>query len=60
MPPFPKINDVRSLVGTVEVAGENYVKHQTDAECHVGIATEIEVELEGIGKTCHPRLKEVE
>jgi hypothetical protein len=45
-------------MGRVEIERQGDAEHQRNSDCHVGIAGEIEVELEGIGQRRDPGLIE--
>ena len=50
VPPPPEFRDAFGLVGGAEVEGQVDVKEFPQAHGHIGIAAEIEVHLEGVGK----------
>lgn len=50
MPAFPKIIDVNRFIRRVEVHCDINIHHLTDNGSHIGVATEIEIDLERIGK----------
>ena len=60
VPAAPEVGDVRGLVGTGEVQREPHVHHARQADRHVGIAGEIEVDLQRIGRRRIPRLDEAQ
>jgi len=55
MPPTPEILYARSDVWIVEVLQEIKAKHLAEADCHVAIAGEIEVDLQGICNCGEPQ-----
>ena len=58
VPAPPEIDDAGGLVGRVEIERQEDAEHQRYADRHVGIAGEIEIELEGIGQRADPGLVE--
>ena len=50
MPAFPEIPDGQRLVGGIEVHGQIDVQHSGKAQCHIAVAAEIEIDLEGVGQ----------
>ena len=55
MPAAPKLRDGAGLVGMLEVLQEAEAKEMTQADSHVGITREVEIDLEGIGQHAQPR-----
>ena len=56
MPPPPKLRGGAGEIGVVEVLQEVEAEHPPEADRHVGIAGEVEINLERIGQRCAPRL----
>ena len=54
MPPPPEDADALRLVGGAEIKGNVDVKELSQAYGHIGIAAEIKIDLEGIGKSRGP------
>ena len=54
VPPPPEFGDRLALVGGVEVLGKDPAEHQPQADRHVGIGAEVEVDLEGVGADAIP------
>ena len=55
MPAAPKLRNGAGLVGMLEVLQEAEAKEMTQADSHVGITREVEIDLEGIGQHAQPR-----
>ena len=58
MPALPKFGDGRRFVGRIEVLRELESDHQPQTHRHVGIAAEVEIDLERIGHQAAPRAGE--
>ena len=58
MPAAPEVDDVDRLVGGVEVDRQADAEHPAEADRHVGIAGEVEVQLEGVGQRPAPGLEQ--
>ena len=58
VPAPPEIDDRDRLVGRVEIQRQENAEHQRDADRHVGIAGEIEIELERVSQHADPGLIE--
>ena len=58
VPAPPEIDDAGGLVGRIEIERQEDAEHQRNADRHVGIAGEIEIELERIGQRADPGLVE--
>lgn len=54
MPTPPELRKAAGNVGEVEVFGEFEAQHLAEADGHKGIAAEIEVDLQRVGKYRHP------
>jgi hypothetical protein len=54
VPAPPEFDDVARLVGRIEIGREFHAEHARQANRHVGIAREIEIDLEGVGKGPRP------
>ena len=54
MPAAPKIRDAFGFVGRVEIQRKANAEEAGDADRHVGISREVEIELEGIGESADP------
>ena len=54
MPSTPEVGDRLGAVGRVEVAQELEAEHQSEADRHVGVAREIEIDLKGVGDDSDP------
>ena len=50
MPSSPEIRDGGGQVGVVEVLQKLKAQHATQADGHVGVAREIEVDVQGVGQ----------
>ena len=48
MPAVPELFDIGSLIRRKEIHGKLYVKQTGDTSCHVAVAAEIKVNLEGV------------
>ena len=57
VPAPPEIDDAGGLVGRIEIERQEDAEHQRHADRHVGIAGEIEIELEGVGQRADPGLR---
>ena len=57
MPAPPKVGDRLGAVRRIEILGEDEAEHQPQADCHVGVTAEIEVDLKRIGHGAGPRIK---
>ena len=55
MPPPPELGDRLGDIGVVEVAEELEAQHPAQAHGHVGVAGEVEVQLQGEGHHTQPR-----
>lgn len=60
VPALPEVDHAGRAVGAIEVDRQLDIEHPADADRHVAIAAEIEVELEGIGEAGHPGDGEME
>src|SRR5205823_6075836 len=58
VPAPPEIDNGGRLVGRVEIQRKKDAEHQRYADRHVGIAREIEIELERVGQRADPGLIE--
>ena len=58
VPAAPEIGDVHRLVGRVEVQWQAHADHVGQADRHVRIAGEVEVELQGVSQGAAPRLEQ--
>ena len=58
MPAPPELGDAGGLVGAVEVQREANIQHPRQADRHVGVAGEIEIDLQGVGERGVPRFEE--
>ena len=58
VPAPPEIDDASRLVGRIEIQRQEDAEHQRHADRHVGIAGEIEIELERVGQRADPGLIE--
>ena len=54
VPPSPEVGDGGGQVGVVEVFQELKAQHATQADGHVGVAREIEVDVQGVGQHQEP------
>ena len=54
MPPPPELGDGAGDIGVVEVLQEVEAERMAQADRHIGIGGEVEVDLEGIGQGPHP------
>ena len=54
VPPAPEDADAFGLVGGAEIEGNVDIEELSQAHGHIGIAAEIEIDLEGIGQGCSP------
>ncbi|MPM24677.1 hypothetical protein SDC9_71161 [bioreactor metagenome] len=55
MPARPEVDDARGLVGRVEVERELDAEHLGQAQRHVGVAREVEINLQRIAQAGGPR-----
>ena len=58
VPAPPEIDDVDGLVRRIEIERQKDAEHQRNADRHVRVAGEIEIELEGVGERADPGLIE--
>ncbi len=49
MPAAPEVGEVEGLIGAVEVVGDGEAEEKAEAHGDVGVAGEVEVDLEGVG-----------
>ena len=54
VPPPPKLGDRPGDIGVVEILQKVEAKHPADADGHVGVAGEVEVDLKGVGDDPQP------
>ena len=59
VPAAPEVGDVEGLVGAVEVVGDGEAEEEAEAHGDVGVAGEVEVDLERVGVDADrgPRLR---
>ena len=60
VPAPPEFDDVGGFVGRVEVDRQDDAEHARGADGHVGIAGEVEVELQRVGERAAPGLEKAE
>ena len=60
MPAMPELRHRTRLVGRIEVLREHESEHQPEADCHVGVAAEIEVDLKRVGRDAVPGFERTE
>ena len=54
MPVAPDLSDIARPVGAVEIDGQPDTEHERGADGHVGVAAEVEIELERVGVGTDP------
>ena len=59
VPAPPELDDVLRLVGRVEVERQLHAEHARQTDRHVGVAREVEVELERVGERAAPRGQQI-
>ncbi len=57
VPAAPEIGYRLGAIRRIKVLGENKSQHQSQPDCHVGIATKIKIDLESVGDGAEPRLE---
>ena len=50
VPAIPEILDIQGFVGRVKVSRKIDIHHFSDAQSHIAVATEIQVDLQGVGQ----------
>ena len=54
VPAAPEVGEGVGLVGGVEVLGDGKAEHEANADGHVGVGAEVEVDLQGVGEESVP------
>ena len=60
VPAAPEVDDVRGPVRRIEICGKLDAEHAGQPDRHLGIAGEIEIDLERVGEHAGPRDEEVD
>ena len=55
MPATPELGDGRRAVWPIEVLGKGEAEHPREADGHVGVAREVEIDLGGVREDPKPR-----
>ena len=58
MPPSPELRNAFGNIWIVEVFREPEAQHMAHADCHIGIAGKIKINLEGKGQNSQPYHKD--
>ena len=54
MPSSPEVGEGRCAVGGIEVLREDEAEHEAEADRHIGVAAEVEVDLHGVAEGAEP------
>ena len=57
MPTSPELGDGFGVIRRIEILSEYETEHTAQADGHIGIATEVEVDLKGVGNGAHPGIQ---
>ena len=60
MPALPKLNNICSLVGGIEIDRQPNVEQQRNTGSHVAVTRKVEVYLDRIGQNCQGRLQRIQ